>query len=313
MALRQMRDTSGDKLAWFVMLATPLFFSTNLIFGRWTVPDVAPATLAFLRWGAVALALSPFAVSEVRRQAVPWRLVLGLACLGMVVCGAVVYLALGTTTATNATLIYTTSPVFVLVIERLRGVPLSGRRALGCVVAMIGVAVIVFRGEPSHILSLELNVGDALILLCAIAWAAYSIMFRDERLAGIAPAGLFGLIAGVGALTLAPFAALEWFGGAPMPLTARAWTGLAGIVLFSSLIAFGGYQFGLRRFGPQTTSVFMYLLPAYGVLLAVGFLGERFEPFHAAGIGLVLAGVVLATLPRPIVRRLGLSQDGWGW
>ena len=82
-----------------------------------------------------------------------------------------------------------------------------------------------------------------------------------------------------------------------MPSSERAWTGLAGIVVFSSLIAFGGYQFGLRRFGPATTSVFMYLLPAYGVLMSVVFLGEAFETHHAIGIVLVLGGVVLATRP----------------
>ena len=292
------RPEGAGAAAWAVMLLAPLFFSTNLVFGRWTVPEVAPATLAFLRWGAVALILSPFALPALRAHRVPWRLVAMLSALGMVVCGAVVYLALDYTTATNATLIYTTSPVFILLIERLRGVPLSGRRSLGCLIALAGVATIVFRGEPSRLLTLQLNAGDALILLCAIAWAGYSIAFRDERLAPFGAAALFGLIAGTGAALLAPLAALEWATGADMPVTARAWTGIGGIVLSASLLAFGGYQFGLRRFGAQVTGVFMYLLPVYGVGLSILFLGERFEPFHAAGIALVLGGVVTATWPR---------------
>ena len=292
------RPASGNALAWMVMLFTPLFFSTNLVFGRWTVPEVAPSTLAFLRWTAVALILSPFAVRAVRHQSIPWRLVATLGALGMVVCGAVVYLALDYTTATNATLIYTTSPVFILLIERMRGVPLSARRALGCLVAILGVATIVFRGDPARVMSLDLNAGDALILLCAIAWAGYSIAFRDQRLAAIGAPALFGLIAGIGAMLLAPFALLEWASGADMPTTQRAWTGIAGIVLSASLFAFSGYQFGLRRFGPQLTGVFMYLLPVYGVALAIAFLGERFAAFHAAGIALVLGGVVLATWPK---------------
>lgn len=280
-----------------VMLLTPLFFSSNLVFGRWTVPEVAPATLAFLRWGAVALVLSPFALAAWRRVRPPLGLVTLLAALGMGVCGAVVYLALGWTTATNATLIYTTSPIFVLLIERARGTPLSAVKAVGCTVAMVGITVILFRGEPARILALRFNVGDALILACAIAWAGYSVAFRDTRLAAVGAAGLFGLIAGAGAVLLAPFALGEWLAGAPIPTTGRAWTGIAGIVVFSSLLAFGGYQFGLRRFGAQVTSVFMYLLPIYGTGLAVLFLGERVEPFHAAGIALVLCGVVAATLP----------------
>ena len=43
--------------------------------------------------------------------------------------------------------------------------------------------------------------------------------------------------------------------------------------------------------------MFMYLMPAYGVVLAVSFLGEEFHPYHAAGIGLIMLGVIMATLP----------------
>ena len=74
--------------------------------------------------------------------------------------------------------------------------------------------------------------------------------------------------------------------------------GIAGIVVFSSLLAFSGYQYGIARLGASTASVFMYLLPPYGVGLAVLVLGEPFETHHAIGIFTVLAGLVLATAPR---------------
>ena len=297
MAKRRMADTSGDTLAWFVMLATPLFFSSNLVFGRWTVPEVAPATLAFLRWAAVGALLLPFSWPHLRDRTVPLRPVIVLAFLGMVVCGAVVYLALGSTSATNATLIYTSSPIFVLLMERMRGRPLGIGRLVGCTVAMAGVAIILFRGDLGRAAALELRAADLLMVGCAVAWAAYSIVFRDPRLRAVPAAGLFGAIALMGAAMLAPFAGLELAAGMDMPATSRAWTGIAGIVVFSSLIAFGGYQFGLRRFGASRTSVFMYLLPVYGVALAATFLGEPFRGFHVWGIALVLGGVVLATRP----------------
>ena len=120
-------------------------------------------------------------------------------------------------------------------------------------------------------------------------------MAREPRLEGVPAAGLFGAVSAAGALVLLPFAAAEMAFGLAMPANGRAWLGIGGIVLFSSLLAFGGYQFGLRRFGARVTSVFMYLLPAYGVVLAVLFLGERFLPFHAVGIALILGGVILAT------------------
>ena len=295
--LRQMRDGPASHAAWLVMALTPMFFASNIIFGRWTVPEVAPFTLAFLRWGLVALILSPFVLQARNAAKGCYDSIAILAMLGMVVCGGGFYLALSFTTAINATLIYTTSPIFVLLIERAMGRPLGIIRLLGCLVALLGVAAILLGGQHGSLNGLRLNAGDLGTLGCAIAWAFYSILFRKASLATIPAAALFGMIAGCGALLLVPLAVWEFASGADMPSSERAWTGLAGIVVFSSLIAFGGYQFGLRRFGPATTSVFMYLLPAYGVLMSVVFLGEAFETHHAIGIVLVLGGVVLATRP----------------
>lgn len=296
--LRQMRDEPTNAAAWAVMTLTPLFFASNIVFGRWTVPDVAPFTLAFLRWGFVALLLAPFVVRAWHDAKGSRGLIAGLALLGMAICGGGFYLALSFTTAINATLIYTTSPIFVLLIERTMGKPLSALRLLGCLVALLGVSAILLGNQTDRLSDMQLNWGDLGTLACAIAWAFYSILFRTPSLASLPAAALFGMIAGCGALILAPLALWEWTIGADMPTTTKAWTGIAGIVVFSSLVAFGGYQFGLRRFGPATTSVFMYLLPAYGVLMAVIFLGEAFELHHAVGIVLVTGGVVLATRPR---------------
>jgi drug/metabolite transporter (DMT)-like permease len=284
------------------MVLTPLFFSTNLIFGRGVIGEVAPFTLAFLRWAAVALALAPFAIAaraEVRRLVAGHAGFLLLSgFLGMWVCGALVYLALEHTSATNGTLIYTTSPVFILLIDAaVRRSAVGLRQALGSALALAGIATIVLRGELSALAALDFNGGDLVFVGAAIAWAVYSLLLRAPRLAGVPNLALLPLIAAAGALLLAPFAAWEVFSGRPLPATMAAWSGIAGIVAFSSLAAFLGFQFGIRRLGAPTAGVFMYLMPPYGVGLAVLFLGEAFHAFHAAGIVLVSGGVILATLP----------------
>lgn len=284
------------------MVMAPLFFSTNLIFGRSVVTEVAPFTLAFLRWSLVALALSPFLVREWQalREVLArnWRRILTLGFLGMWICGAIVYLGLRFTTATNGTLIYTTSPAFIILLEALfAGKPVRGRQTLGMAIAFAGVAVIVFKGSFAALTDLRLNHGDFLILLSAISWAGYSILYRSESLARLSNLCLFGTVAAAGALTLAPLALAEYLAGADMPVTATAWSGIAGIVVFSSLLAFSLFQYGTRRLGASLAGIFMYLLPPYGVFLAVMLLGENFRPFHAAGIALVMGGIVLATFP----------------
>jgi drug/metabolite transporter (DMT)-like permease len=63
------------------------------------------------------------------------------------------------------------------------------------------------------------------------------------------------------------------------------------------VLAYGIYQIGIKAVGPSVTGVFLYLIPVYGVVLATLLLGESFHPYHAAGLVLVVAGVVLATDP----------------
>lgn len=298
----------GGLAALAVMLATPLFFSSNLIFGRGVIGEVAPFTLAFLRWAAVALCLSPLAWRE--RAAVasvaaahPGLLLL-LGFLGMWVCGALVYLALEKTSATNGTLIYTTSPVMILLIEALwlrRAIGL--RAAVGSAIALAGVAAIVLKGRPLALFDLDFNRGDLLFVAAAVSWAVYSLLLRTPVMAQLTNAALLAVVAAAGATTLAPFAAWEVVTGATMPATAAAWQAIAGIVIVSSLLAFLGFQFSVRRLGATRAGVFMYLMPVYGVGLAVFLLGESFHLYHLAGMALVSGGVVLATLPASLMRR----------
>src|SRR5690606_16742640 len=151
------------RLALPIMLLAPLFFSSNLIFGRGTIGEVSPFMLDFLRWLAVAQAISPLMLRErivlVDMVRTHWMTLVLLAFLGMWICGACVYLALRWTSATNGTLIYTTSPVIILLLEALfRGRRIGLREGIGSIIAFFGIATIVLRGDPLALLSLDFNV-----------------------------------------------------------------------------------------------------------------------------------------------------------
>lgn len=298
-----LQSRSTNPAAYIIMALTPLFFSTNLVFGRGVTGDVAPFTLAFLRWFSVAVVLSPLIWRERSRIAAisprgRLRVAL-LGFLGMWICGALVYVALEYTTATNATLLYATSSIMIILFEALIYGRKSGwREAAGIVLAFAGIAVIVLRGSMDALLSLTFNIGDIIILGTACSWALYSVLQRQGEIIAIPNLPAFGLIAGVGALLLLPFAMHEFFTDAPMPRSAYAWQNVGGIVLFASLLAFSGFQYGVRKLGPSLAGIFLYLMPPYGIVLAIIFLGETLSTFHFAGGALVIGGVVLATLPK---------------
>lgn len=297
-------------LPYAVMIATPLFFSTNIIFGRFVAGETAPFVLAFLRWSAVAAILLPVAIARKGPMltavlADHWRLLIGLGVLGMGICGGGVYLGLTHTTATNATLIYSVSPVLIILLERaFRGRRIAPREALGTVLAFTGVAWIVLRGDPATLVGLSFNPGDLLIALAALAWAGYSILYRTEGLGRLDNLSLFALVAAFGAVANLPLAAIDLARGEGLPATADAWWATAGIVAISSLLAFSGFQYGVRALGASIAGLFMYLMTPFGVMLAVIFLGERLAAFHGIGIVLVLTGIAAATFPAALVERL---------
>jgi drug/metabolite transporter (DMT)-like permease len=290
------------------MCSAPLFFSTNLVFGRSLADEMDPFVLAFIRWLLVAIFLSPFVIRE-REKAkhlitTHWRLLLILGFLGMWVSGAIVYLALQHTTAINGALIYTTSPVIILMIEALfSGRRIGGREILGATVAFFGVALIVLRGNLAALIALEFNVGDVLIGLAAVSWAIYSVLYRKPVLKNLSNLALFGIIAWAGSITLLPAVLFVCIDSRLVLPGSDTFLRIAGLVFFASIAAFGLFQYGVRSFGPSLSGLFMYLMPVYGMGLALFFLGETMETFHIYGTAAVLAGIILATFPVGLLKR----------
>ena len=294
----------------YVILAfMPLFFSTNIIFGRVAVATVEPWTLAFIRWFACTMILMPFVAANISVHMVilkiQWKRLLLLGFLGMWICGALVYLALKYTSATNGTLIYTSSPVLIIFLEWLfRGRKVGLREFTGIAIAMIGVLIIIFRGSVNVLLSLNFNTGDLLFVLSAISWSIYSVLLKSPALDSIPTLSLFAVIAFMGALTLAPFTIIEIVYQNAFPTSLASWANISGIVVFASLIAFSAFQFGVKTAGAPIAGIFMYLLPVYGVGMAVLFLGESFELYHLAGIVTVSGGVIIASIPGTFLKKI---------
>jgi len=289
-------------LDWLLYFLAPVFFSSNLIFGRGITGEIAPFTTAFLRWAGSALIIFPFVYAErrvclafVRSHTSLW---LTLGILGMGICGGFVYWALTLTTASNATLIYTTSSLFIILAQWLfQGRRISAVELVGMIVAFAGVAVIVLKGDWTALFHLRFNIGDFGILAAAIAFALYSLLLRHPAVQAMPPMPLFGLLSLSGTLVLIPPALYEVLTGGLLPDTTSDWTKLLGIILFASLAAFYCFQHAVRVFGAAMAGITLYLMPPMSIVMAVIFLGEQFQAYHAVGIVLVMGGLVLATAP----------------
>jgi drug/metabolite transporter (DMT)-like permease len=295
--------------AFALLLVMPLFFSSNLVIGRAAISSVEPWTLAFLRWVLAFAILLPFAHKGLIRHRDTllrqWTLIGMMGLLGMWFCGAGVYFALNYTTATNGTLIYTSSPILIVLLEWLfRGRQVGLREGIGIALAILGVVAIVVKGSLSILLALEFNAGDVIFALAALSWAVYSVLLKRKSLAEVPTLSLFAALALAGAITLFPFTLVEIAETGRFPVSGDAWASIFGIALVSSVLAFSCFQYGIKLVGPSTTGLFMYLMPPYGVMMAVVFLGEELHAYHFAGFVLIMSGLVLATAPPWLLARI---------
>jgi drug/metabolite transporter (DMT)-like permease len=276
------------RLTAFALLATAnLFWAGTWVTGRALRDAFEPATLNFWRWVIAVLVLAPFALPALRGQGATLRrhagILLFLAFSGVALFQSLVYLGLRSTTAVNALLINSSLPLFMLLcswlIERERASP---RQIAGMLVSLAGILVILSRGSPAALLELELHAGDGWILLAMPVWGVYSVLLkrRPPEIGGLA---FLFVLSVAGTVMLLPFAVLQP-GQWPTPAAAG---GVVYMGVFASVLAF--------IFCANAAGFTIHLLPAFGTVLAILFLGETFAGYHAAGIATILAGVILAT------------------
>lgn len=286
-----------QRLAAALLFIVPALWSVNYLIARLAPALIAPHLLAAQRWLLAGAAFCLLARRElwVQRQAVlaDWRHMLVLGALGMWICGAWVYLGGQTTSAVNIALIYSLSPVLIVLVSRLwLKEPFSAVQALGVALALAGVLHVVLKGQWGDLARVRWVAGDAWILGAALSWTFYSILLKRWP-SPLTEGARLGVIALAGVLVLLPFAAWE---AAFAPQPAFSWPGLALAVAGAVLPGYGaylGYSVMLRELGAARVSVVLYLGPPYGALMAWAVLGEPIRLYHAVGLALILPGIYL--------------------
>jgi drug/metabolite transporter (DMT)-like permease len=283
---------------WLLPLLPPLFWAGNFVLARALHTEMPPVALSFWRWAFALALLLPFggrALWQQRASWLPhWRLLTLLALLGVSTYNTLLYVGLRATTATNAVLLSSACPVFIVALsflllrERLRVAALFG---LG--VSLAGVALIVSAGEPARLGALALGTGDALVLLTALVWAMYSVLLR-LRPAGLDPLGFLTLLVAIGLIPLVPLYAWELSTGAGFSPSMAKLAAIGYVALFPSVLAYVLWNRAIAELGANRTGQYIHLLPVFGTALGVLVLGERLAWFHAAGAGLIGIGIVAA-------------------
>jgi drug/metabolite transporter (DMT)-like permease len=224
-----------------------------------------------------------------------WPQYLVLGSLGMLICGAWVYWAAETTTAINIALIYAASPVLIT-LGAVLGLKesFSWRQSLGVGIALLGVLHVVVKGQWAALSQVVWVLGDGLVVIAMVAWAAYAQLRKKWASPLSSTARLAATCLG-GCLVLLPFAITEWT-ATPQPgwsLNARLLVIAAAV--FPGVGAYWSYGFCQKTLGASRVAASLYLGPLYGGLVAWLFLGETLGWHHAVGAAFILPGIYLAS------------------
>ena len=287
---------------YILLTLTTLFWSGNMVVGRAIRDDVPPLSLAFWRW-AIALALTlPLALPHLRTQwpqlKRSWRAVVLLGLLGVGGYNTLAYVALQTTDATNAVLLNSFIPIATIALSwAFLKKHLHGAEWLGVLISLAGVTAIVTRGEVAALAGLTLNVGDLWMLLAVLVWALYTIGLQ-WRPAGVHPMLMLAAFTTVGLLALAPAYAWEIMRGRLININPVSLTSMVYIGLFPGFLGYVFYNRAVGEVGASKASLFIHLMPVFGVLLSSLFLGEIPQTYHFIGIALIFSGIFLTTFRR---------------
>jgi drug/metabolite transporter (DMT)-like permease len=290
-----MTEQARIRWAYLLLLTAPAMFAGNQIMARALGGSIPPNALAFWRWGVAALIMTIITRRELwagRRiilDEAPVLAILGF--LGVVVCGPPVYIAGVTTSATNIALIYAASPIVIVAVSALAyHERLTPARALGIALAVVGLLVVITKGDVSVLTQLRFVLGDLWVAGAMLGWSVY-VLILQHRPSRLDPMARFAAICLFGTTLLAPFTLWEGLAVATPDLDRRT----IGAVLFLALVpavgAYQAYAFAQRVLGPGRTSLGMYLGPLYVALLAWLAIGEPIRLYHWSGGALILAGL----------------------
>lgn len=283
---------------YLLLTLSSLFWAGNWIVGRGFRADVPPLALSFWRWAIALLLVLPFAWPHLRRDwpkmRANWHWLALFGLLGIAAYNTLAYLGLRYTTATNGLVLNSFIPIAIVALGwAFHGKRLRGIEALGIAASLFGVLTIVAHGDPAVLAGLQLNIGDFWILVSVFVWAAYTLMLPHRPT--IDPMSFLAAITVFGLLELAPAYLWEMNEGRHVVVSLPSLLAIAYTGVFPGFLGFVCWNRGVAEVGPAKAGLFIHLMPVFGIVLSVIFLGENPEAYHAVGIALIFLGIWLNT------------------
>jgi drug/metabolite transporter (DMT)-like permease len=275
------------------LVALAALWGASYLFMRYAVPYFGPATLIELRVLIAGVALAAFLAASggVVGWSRFWRGYLFVGSIGLALPFVLIAQALTAIDASTAAILNALSPLFASITAALwiRD-PLTPEKLAGIATCLVGTAVLV-GWTPTPMTPRELVA--ALCSVTATALYGYTIVFTKVKLKGASP---LGTSAGTLLFAAATLAFVVPLAPPPHPLAeipGLAWIAMLGLAIFSTTLAFILYYRLIADVGPVKAITVTLLVPIFGMVWGIMFLGEPLSPGRIAGCMVILAGCSL--------------------
>lgn len=322
---------TAQLLPHLALLISALIWAVAASAIKLALPDIPVFTFLLFRFTLVGLILLPYMFIELRRDPIhkkdlPNFIILGVASQVSI---ALIFLGLRFTTAIDTAIIGVLAPVLTFLAGRyFYEEKVTKIETLGVGLATIGTLFIIV--EPllaklgilgssqtitgSTATSFERVLGNIFILLYQFSWPVFTILGKNmmgkssreikgafkflhmKKMSKVyKPSLITAFSFYVGLAFFIPMAVVEASGANfHINLSPTAIGSILYMTIFSSVVAYGLYQWGIKYVEAQETALYFYLTSVFTIPAAYLLLGEVPTQTMLAGAAVIATGVVIA-------------------
>ena len=280
----------------FLLTLTSIFWAFNTVAGRAAVGEVSPLLIVSVRWFFVSIILSILCRNQlietwsILNKKIKWLIFMGL--FGFTGFNSAYYVAAHDTIAINLGLVQGTMPAFIIIIAWIwLKDKINFTQFLGVLITFIAVLIVVCSGNFNALIELELNSGDIVMIFACTLYAIYAVGLRKKpKISALPLLTFFAYIAFLGSL---PGLIYETYSNQLILPGQKGFIILGVIIIFPSFLAQIFFMKGVEKIGPSRSGLYTNLVPVFSSLLAVFFLGEKFQFFHLLSLIMIFTGIYL--------------------
>ena len=280
----------------FLLTLTSIFWAFNTVAGRAAVGEVSPLLIVSVRWFFVSIILSILCRNQlietwsILNKKIKWLIFMGL--FGFTGFNSAYYVAAHDTIAINLGLVQGTMPAFIIIIAWIwLKDKINFTQFLGVLITFIAVLIVVCSGNFNALIELELNSGDIVMIFACTLYAIYAVGLRKKpKISALPLLTFFAYIAFLGSL---PGLIYEIYSNQLILPGQKGFIILGVIIIFPSFLAQIFFMKGVEKIGPSRSGLYTNLVPVFSSLLAVFFLGEKFQFFHLLSLIMIFTGIYL--------------------